>query len=216
MEPASINSVWPLPHSVIEIKANDHQEWLREEDDKGNRKYLYIRECPAEGCTEKNWKFGCWTYNGEEGNHPQHLRNHPQHKDNHSTEHALFEAFNSATVLVGRRNGSNRSRRRNGLNRRRRLDKVHAKNSPARATSSRTPAPPLHSPPRALLRSRSPLWAWPPWATERVRRVRRRVQEQGKRQGVLQGWARRRMRTQMPRDVTSPFWVCRRPPLQPC
>ena len=91
--------------------------------------------------TEKNWKFGCWTYNGEEGNHPQHLRNHPQHKDNHSTEHALFEAFNSATVLVGRRNGSNRSRRRNGLNRRRRLDKVHEKGSPARATSTRTPAP---------------------------------------------------------------------------
>ena len=95
VEPASSPATGPASAPVIELKADDHQEWLREEDgpEKGCRQYWYIQECPADGCTKTHWpwKFGCWSYNGEEACRmrlAKHLMTHPNHKENYWTEAA--------------------------------------------------------------------------------------------------------------------------------
>ena len=70
----------------LEITADDHRPWTREEDEGpgSERFYWYIGRCPLGGCSQKSWpwKWGCWSYNGPDSCRArlaQHLMGHPAH-----------------------------------------------------------------------------------------------------------------------------------------
>ena len=70
----------------LEITADDHRPWAREEDEGpgSERFYWYIERCPLGGCSQKSWpwKWGCWSYNGPDSCRArlaQHLMGHPAH-----------------------------------------------------------------------------------------------------------------------------------------